>query len=127
MSFARIIAYARRQLERTLTDTCRIEKEGDTTGTMGEPQHSWEIVQEDVPCRVIRVGGSRPGRTEGVSDRESMVEEFRLILPFGTEIDLDYRVVLADGQVFMVISIVDQWTDAADVQVIMVRERATDG
>lgn len=125
--FDRALAYVRRQLERTLTDTCQIEREDDTTGSMGEPHHGWVIVQEDVPCRVIRVAGSWSGRTEVVSDRESMVEEFRLILPFGTEIGLDYRVVLSGGQAYQVVSIVDQWTNAADVQVVMVRERASDG
>lgn len=125
MTVSRVASLARRMVERTLTERCDIERETGATGLMGEPLHQWEMVEQDVPCRVISTGGqgSQQSQYAAVGATETMVERWRLICPVGTTLKTDSRVRLTDGRVYQIVSVEDRLSDAAFAGALMVRAR----
>lgn len=115
----RLLANIRTALEVFLDDTCTISRERETFDSMGGSSHVPEIVASGVSCRVI-MGKSD---TENIGNQESLTETYRLIVPVGTELDVDYIVTLADETVYQVIEIITQRSDAMDAQVMMKRVR----
>ena len=125
---ARTINLVRRNVNDLLTATCRVERETSSTGTMGEPLHDWDVVQADVPCRVIKAGNDRStSRTGTVGAQEALVEMYRLITPVGTNFAVDDRVVMSDGRVFQVVDVADGLTDEAFAGALITRQRGADG
>lgn len=120
---ARTINLVRRNVNDLLTATCRIERETSSTGTMGEPLHDWDVVQADVPCRVIRLAKRTTTSAEQVGSQETLVERYRLITPVGTNFAVDDRVVMSDGRVFQVVDVEDGLTDEAFAGVMLSRVR----
>lgn len=121
---AQTMARVERNVTSLLTERCTIEREAGTTGTMGEPLHDWEVVAEDIACRVIRAGTRNDSSYEEVAGQEALVERFRLICPAGTAFDVDDRVRMADDAVYQIVDVVDRLTDEAFVSAIMTRVRA---
>lgn len=110
------------QVSRFLTDTCLIELPTATTGPYGEPVEGWEVVQSDVPCRLI------DGKRDDVSDarlssnRETILDTYRLIVAYTVPIAPDYRVTV-NGAQYTVASIADNRTDSVFNQAVLVRQR----
>jgi len=122
---ARTIAIVKQNVSEMLTDTCTLSRESGATGTMGEPLHTLEIVATGVRCRVIRAGQARSsGATQVVGSQESMVEAYRLICPVGTAFVVDDVVTLSNGDVYQVVSVEDQLTDAAFAGAVITRVRS---
>lgn len=119
---SRTAAVVRRSVNAMLTERCTIERETGGTGLFGEPVHAWEVVAEDVPCRLITVGRRNSGETQVIGSRESVVDAFRLICPHDTAFTVDDR-ALIDGRRYEVVTVEDDLTDAAYVAAIVVRER----
>lgn len=92
-----------------LTETCTIEQEGDTTGEFGEPTHDWRIVAASVACRLITnpQRGSADGTAAGA---ETLLHEYRLIVPVGTTLEADMRVTVG-GLTYNVVRIETALTD----------------
>jgi hypothetical protein len=120
----RTLAVVQRNVNEMLVDTCTIKRESGATGTMGEPLHTLEIVASGVACRVIRARVPSQGTTQVVGSQESMVEVYRLICPVGTPFTKDDVVTLADGSVYLVVSVEDQLTDSAFAGAVITRVRA---
>jgi len=118
-TLTRILADIRANVETYLDDTCTISREKQTSDSMGAPTGGKEIVASGVSCRVIK------GRsdTENIGDQESLTETYRLIVPVGTALEVDYSVTLADDTVYQVIEIITQRSDAMDAQAMIKRVR----
>lgn len=120
----RTIALVRRRVNAFLTERCSIEREAGMKGSMGEPLHGWEMVADNVQCRVITVNqSSTQTEYEAVGSTEALVERWRLICPAGTVFAVDNRVRLSDGRVFQIVDVDDRLTDEAFVSAMMVRAR----
>ncbi|MBZ0294501.1 MAG: DUF6093 family protein [Anaerolineae bacterium] len=117
------MAKIRNQVSGLLTETCRIEREAGSVGTMGEPLHTWEVVQTGVNCRIITASEQSRSMTQDVGSQETLVEVYRLIAAVGTPFTEDDRVVMADGRVFQVVAVEDGLTDEAYAAAIVTRER----
>ena len=103
-----------------MTDTCTIEREVDAYDKYGSPVREWETSASGVACRVIRAGDQSRGAMGDNALRETMTETYRLIVPVGTVLGVDYRVTI-NGKTYQIVNLIDAWTDAMDVQAIMVR------
>lgn len=119
----RTIAAVRRNVNQMLTETCTIQRETGTRGTMGEPSHLHENVATNVACRVIRTGMRTRSQMEQVGGQEALVEMYRLITPVGTAFAVDDQVVMSDGRVFQVVDVEDGLTDEAFAGAIIARVR----
>lgn len=106
-------------MESFLDDSCTISREKTTYDSMGAASGAKEIVASGVSCRVIK-GISD---TENIGDQQSLTETYRLIVPVGTALEVNYFVTLVDGTVYKVIEIITQRSDAMDAQALIKRER----
>lgn len=124
MTFSnRTLKLMRAMVGRTLTDSCRIERETGTVGDYGQPLHVWEAVAVDVPCRLIRRGGAGINNEAGVAGGvETLREDYRLVVAEDVVLGVDYRVVVG-GDVFEVVAVRDNLTDGGYVEAVLVRRR----
>lgn len=121
---SRTLAKVRANVNEMLTETCSLQRETGTVGTMGEPLHTWETVQSGIACRVIQAGQMQSTSATAVAgSAEAMVERYRLITPVGTPFKTDDRVVMSDGRVFDIVDVEDGLTDDAFAGAVMVRVR----
>jgi hypothetical protein len=117
---ARTLALVQRNTEAMMTDTCTIEREAAGKGLMGEPVGGWTLVAQDVPCRVISIGrGAGRSSYQEVGSQEALVERYRLICPKATAFAVDDRVTIS-GTTYLIIDLIDGWTDSVFVGAVMV-------
>lgn len=102
-----------------LEDKARIEREVVATGSMGEAVRTWHVSAVDVPCRVIRATAGRGDAHSMAGDVESLPEEYRVSLPPGTAVGVDYRLTIR-GQVYQVVRAEAEFTGAVFTTVIAV-------
>jgi hypothetical protein len=119
----RALARVRRNVEAMLTDTCSIERETYSKGTMGEPLHTFEVVAEDVPCRVLQAGQGYGSNYAEVGGQEALRELTRVVLRRDAEFVVNDRIVMADGRTYLVIDAEDALTDSAFVDAVCTRVR----
>jgi hypothetical protein len=119
----RALARVRRNVEAMLTDTCSIERETYSKGTMGEPLHTFEVVAEDVPCRVLQAGRGYGSNYMEVGGQEALRELTRVVLRRDAEFVVNDRIVMADGRTYLVIDAEDALTDSAFVDAVCTRVR----
>lgn len=119
---SRMLAAIRQKKERWLKDSCTIEERtGPLDDLGGENENHWQVVVEDVKCRVIR-NRKLASQTTEYAATESMMDEYRIIVPFGTNLNVGQRVTVAE-KVHFVTGVIDELTDQTDAQALMVRER----
>lgn len=121
------LAKVRSMVGRFLDESCTIEKMGNSESEQGVPMPEYEVVATGVSCRIIRAGSSMSSSNTVKGGRESLVDKHRCILPYGTTIAADYRIVMSDGRRYEVVDVVDDLTDKAFVQVIINRLRVKNG
>ena len=102
-----------------MTDSCTISRDTNASDETGAPDGSTEIVASGVSCRVIEGKGD----IEDIGDQESLTEWYRLIVPVGTSLEVNYLITLADETVYRVLEVITQRTDAMDAQAVIKRER----
>lgn len=108
---------------RTLTARCTIYQELLETDLYGAPTARQVVVASNVPCRIIRVGGSRSeGAVQEVAAQETMPESYRIIVPDTTEMHTDETVVVG-GDTYRVVRAVDDWTDELFRAYVVVKRR----
>lgn len=107
----------RSTVEAYLVDTCEIESQVYTTGSMGQAMQAWETVASGVRCRVIRAGRQSDGDAEVQVGRETIEQAVRIILPYGTAMAVDYRIVVS-GASYQVAGIENTLSQSAYVSVI---------
>lgn len=117
-----ILALMKADTERMMTQTCTIERETETRGEHGEPTRTWQIVAQNVKCRLITAKTASSNATAVVMDQEIMEDAYRLCVPVGTALAVEQRVTVA-GAIYNVASIVDGRTNAVDVQAMVTRMR----
>lgn len=101
----------RAQLMKTLTDRCTIKREVQETDIYGAESGRMDVVASDVPCRLIRVGGSRSeGAIQQVGAIETMPESYRLIVPDTVTMAANELAELG-GRTYKVVRATDEWTD----------------
>lgn len=121
----RVINVLKRATAQFLTETCTIEKLANARDRFGNKvPNQWESVASGVACRVITPGGVGISRTASmdVGSQEALVETYRLIVPAGTELDVDYRVTV-DSIQYHVVNVLTARTDETDRQAILTRVR----
>jgi head-tail adaptor len=117
-----ILNQLRTTVNRWLTETATIERQTESRGVYGEQVHDWETVASGVACRVINAGNSNAGNNQQFGNQELMMDRYKIVMPTGTVVDVDYRITVA-GRVYDVVAIVDDRTDSTDVQAIVSRVR----
>lgn len=75
-----------------------------------------------VACRLITASAARSSGMAAISEQEQMREEYRLVLPVGTALSVDHSVIVDDIE-YEVVRVLDDRTDAADVQAVVTRRR----
>jgi hypothetical protein len=115
-------AMIRATVRAMMTDRCLIEREANGRGTLGQPVHAWEVVGEDVPCRLITSKGATLPQTDVYADRVTMEDTYTISLPIGTQVSVDYRITV-NSVTWRVATVLDGRTDAADVQAVLLRMR----
>jgi hypothetical protein len=107
---------------------CRIEQQATTRGELGERIGGWEVVADDVPCRVITIGQERNSSRQEIAHLDALVDSYRLSVPPGTHLGDGMRVVVygsaLDG-VYNVVNVRTDHTDEVERQAIItkVKER----
>lgn len=117
-----MIAFIRSMALRWMTDTCTIERQADSVGSLGQVLDSWQIVSTGTACRLITSKGATQPSTTVMADRLTLEDTYRISLPMGTVLNADYRITIGTS-VFRVASVLDGRTDSADVQAVLVRMR----
>ena len=127
--------YIRAAAESLMTDTCTLSRQKDAAGDYGEIVSAYEVMATGVACRLITIGNrfsgaaGQPGQRAGGQaemvpmGRETLTDTYRLVLPAGTTIDVDYRATMSSGDVYEVVDLVTERTDEADVLAIVTRVR----
>lgn len=105
-----------------LKDRCTIEVETSAVGEMGEPLEGWDVVADDIPCRVIKAGWSNADMTEIIGSQETMAEMYKAALPVGTPIGIDQRLTVG-GATYDVVHVETALTDAVMVHAWIIRRR----
>lgn len=106
------------RVESMLNETCTIEREVLSTDEYGARVHTWASVASGVACRVIRAGTSNQGAGQVIAEQETMIDRYRLIVPAGTVLDVDYRVTVG-ARVYGVVNIADDLSDETHVSAIV--------
>lgn len=114
-----LIAQLRKTTRQYLTETATVERESELRGEYGERVHEWVQVASGVQCRVITT--SR-GDLQTLANQEVMIDQYKIILASGTEVGVDYRIIVG-GHAYRVTSVMDDRTDELDINVIAYRER----
>lgn len=117
-----ILSQLRRTANQWLKESCTIERQTEDRGAFGEQIHDFETVATDVPCRVINGGQSNTADSQMFGNQEVMLDQYRIVMPAGTVVDVDYRVTVG-GRVYNVTAVTDDRTDATDTQVLAMLER----
>lgn len=113
----------RRQTAAFFKETCKIEVKTQSSGSFGNQKRLLTLVANNVPCRVITSRTPRPAAEE-VGSAEAIVEQYRLIVPYGTALAVN-QVVTVGSTVYQIVDLVTERTDETDAQAVMVRARAS--
>jgi hypothetical protein len=117
-----VLAQMRAAAESLMTDTCTIEQLSDAVDRAGAPLNTWEVVATGVRCRLITVGAQR-GELLLAGDQPQLGQEYRVVLPAGTAIDVQHRITLdSDGTRWLVNGAVAGLTDEVSTQVYVMPE-----
>lgn len=117
-----VLAIIRARTAQFLTETCLIESEELNTGAFGESLHTRIVVDAEVPCRVIMQSRTSGGTAAQVGNQETVVDTYRLIVPWGTALAVD-QVVTVDGVEYQVVALVTERTNETDAQAVITRAR----
>jgi hypothetical protein len=112
---SRILAMIKNETEKWLVESCVIQKRAPTSSPRGAPKAEFENTAT-VDCRIITEQQGARGAAEVIGGKETLTDAYRIILPAGTEIAKDYRVVSGEFT-YEIIGILDKRTDGNDVQV----------
>lgn len=108
-------------LAKSLTDTCTIERERTLQDVYGAREHSWEVVADGVNCRLIQGGEANSTGAQRSGDREVLEEEYKVSLPWGTDIGADYRLTV-NGVRYLVVRVEQALTDDVMTMALVVRD-----
>lgn len=115
----------RKQAEGFLTDSCTIERESEVMGEFMAPRAGWNVVAQGVKSRLIKPGSQQGSAVIVAADQEVTTNHYRLILPAGTDLQPNDR-VLHDGQYYSVVRLEDRLTDELYHSAILMRKSEAD-
>ena len=116
------IGLLKRHAHQYLKERATLERQVSTTDSYGAQTNVWQVVQADVPCRLIRIGNRTNSQISAAGDQETLEETYRLILSPGAPLDVNQRVTVG-GLVYAVIQIEGALTDAVFASAIITRRR----
>jgi len=122
MISAQLLAMMRTMTARFFTETCLIESEADGVDVRGARTGQFTTVAADMPCRVITIGGTRRDAAETNVMQETIIEEYRLVVPYDTALAEGMRVTVG-GIVYQITALLTDRTDETDRQANMVRSK----
>lgn len=105
---------------RYMTDTCTIEAQVKAQGKYREEHPVWQTLYTGLRCRLITIGTRNNNELVLSSDRESIRETYKLIVPYDTALAIDQRVTIR-GKTYTVVSIMTERSETTDAQAIMER------
>lgn len=115
------VARLRALITSKLTQTATLYREVTALDVYGSPEHTLETVGS-VSCRLIRAGNAGSGgAVQQAGERERLVQEYRLILSYGTTIGAGYLVGVG-GVRYRVVRVRENMADAVDVQAVLVED-----
>lgn len=115
------IAIYKRVMAGLLTDSCTIEALTSVRDAYGTADEVWRAVGS-VSCRLLPPSGKMRESAERIAEVQGAVSDaYRLIVPVETAIEVGNRVTMASGVIFRVVDVLDQRTDATDLQVMVAR------
>lgn len=123
MSYAHL-GSLRNLSQRWLIDTCTIEKQDLAKDVFGAPVVRWTTVAMGVKCRVITAGRQVQSQVQEIGAQETLRDMFKISMPAGTEVDVDYRITVNDVT-YSVVQIEGALTDEFFRQVIAIRYRGS--
>lgn len=115
----------RKQAEGFLTDTCVIERLLVGQGEFMTPQNVWRIIGSGVRCRIITQGRSFASQVQTVAEQETLKEEYRIVLPLGTDIQANDR-ILNGNTTYTVVRMETRLTDEFFIQATIANKRGAD-
>lgn len=118
---SRARAFLRRVTQDFYVDEAIVKAPTRTVGDAGDVSVGYSAGAV-VQARLISGQRSFTSATVTPGMQESMKDEYRLCVPVGTEIGVDYRVEV-DGVEWDVIRIVDGLTDRNEIQAVLTRRR----
>lgn len=119
----RVLAYMRANAEALMTGTCTIEAKAAARGEYGEPLEVYEVLESNVPCRIITVGFRLDTAASSQGEREVIPDAYRLVCPAGTALAVDQRITVSDGTRWHVVDLVTRRTDETDTQAVIARDQ----
>lgn len=123
MLSAQALAMLRATTAKFFTDTCTIEREASARGKAGEPTHSPVMVATGVPCRIIDSTNRQTISAQMVGGQEAIVDTYRIIVPYGTALEVDQIITVSSGDQYHVVGLVTARTDKTDSQAVVRRAR----
>lgn len=111
----RILAMIQNETAKWLTVSCVIQKRAQLKSPQGAAREVFENTAT-VVCRIITETQGARGNAEAIAGKETITDSYRIILPAGTEIGDDYRIVSGE-YTYQVIGILDKRTDGNEVQI----------
>lgn len=116
-------AMLRATTEKFFTDTCTIEAQAHSRGKAGEVTAGRVTVATGVPCRIIDSTTGETLAAQLVGGAEAMVDTYRIIVPYGTQLSVDQIITVSDGTEYHVVGLVTARTDKTDSQAVVRRAR----
>lgn len=105
-----------------LKDTCTIQSLVNNRGQYGEViADGWSTVASGVACRIITERDTRKAG-ELVGGQEALVDTYKIIVPVGTALAANQRIV-CNGLTYDVVNLITGRTDETDEQAVIVRAR----
>lgn len=111
-----------RQTKGMLTQTCDLVQEQETQGDFYESVKTILSVDSSIPCRIIKIGQRGTDAGDIVGQQEVMTDEYTLIVPYDTALDVNYKVE-CEGLTYNVVRIVTDLTDRVFRQAVITRQR----
>ena len=120
------IARIQAKLAQYLTETATIQRRESGEDSAGVPvEDDWQLVAENVACRVIDARSRTSQAWREVAQTDAMEDLYRIIFPVGTDCDQNCRVIVGE-RVYHVVAVTDDRSQAVDHQVTVKRYRGND-
>jgi len=120
------IGLLKRHAHQYLSQRGTLEQQAATVDAYGAQSNVWQVVQADLPCRLIRIGNRTGSQVAPAGEQETLEETYRLILMPGVPLDVNQRLTV-EGVVYAVIQIEGSLTDAVFASAIITRRHGHGG
>jgi len=114
----------RNTVDKYLNETCVIERVDQVQGRLGLVESVVQVAT-GVACRVIDDSRTTGQGYQATGDHQANIDAYRVILPAGQAVDVEYRVTVGT-RVYRVIELLDDRSNELFVEVRVRRVRGND-